>query len=426
MKKLILIMAMILPLMAGATDLETIKAEWSKKVIDNVPTAGIGIMLERFDMTWPTGAVGDVCQVMQMGVPKKVLDDDDGYTVEVDAKNGYVESHTEGSDRQTMSACVWRRTDGHRLFAVVISQPVDPAMEIVCFYDYDPQKHILTPEPEIIDNILPLFPTEYMSFVLPRTGKDFIVSEYSSGYTYNRIYKWDGMVPVYDRTEKEALDTEGDGDHCDEDADVEENCGIKAIRGIWAEGMEHGGGRLRVELADIKENINRYAVAFCSTFPETRTNKQLRNYFLFPDEFEKDLYVVDSKPRNGYVRCEMTTELAPYTEVCYWNRKNGHKLVAVYMEDNYENESENDRMVVFYDVDPAADMMTAEPALTRMIEERVKGYDDYSVKLPKEGKDIEVIGYVIDKEADSADLTSMKLVWNGTTFAWAAGKGTKQ
>ena len=211
MRKQILAIVLVLPLMAAATDIETIKDEWDKKVITDVPTAGLGIMLERFDMTWPTSAVGDVCQVMQTGVAKKVLDSDDGYTVEVDARNGYVESYTEGSDRQTMSACVWRRTDGHRLFAVVISQPVDPEMEIVCFYDYDPQKRTLTPEPEILDNIRPLFPTAYMSFVLPRTGKDLIVNEYSSGYTYKRIYKWDGMVPAYDRTEKIALD-EDDGE----------------------------------------------------------------------------------------------------------------------------------------------------------------------------------------------------------------------
>ena len=30
----------------------------------------------------------------------------------------------------------------------------------------------------------------------------FIVSEYSSGMTYNKIYKWDGMLFIYDHTEK--------------------------------------------------------------------------------------------------------------------------------------------------------------------------------------------------------------------------------
>ena len=39
-----------------------------------------------------------------------------------------------------MQACVWQRSNGHRLFAVVIGQPVNPEIEFICFYDYDPQK----------------------------------------------------------------------------------------------------------------------------------------------------------------------------------------------------------------------------------------------------------------------------------------------
>ena len=202
MKKLLFAMALMLPLMAQATDLQTIRAKWGSKVINDVPTGGIAIMLERFDMTWPTAAGGDVCQVMQLGVAKKVLDPDDGYTVEVDAKNGFVESYNAGSDRQYMQACVWRRSNGHRLFAIVIGQPVDPEIEIICFYDYDPQKQTLTPEPNAIGDWLARTARGNYSFRLPKEGKELLIFDNLEQKKHH--FQWDGMRPVFDRTEQTA------------------------------------------------------------------------------------------------------------------------------------------------------------------------------------------------------------------------------
>ena len=202
MKKLFFAMALMLPLMAQGVSLKTIQTGWKTKVINDVPTAGLGIMLERFDMTWPTAACGDACQVMQLGVAKKVLDPDDGYTVEVDAKNGYVESYTEGSDRQYMSACVWRRSNGHRLFAVVIGQPVDPEIEIICFYDYDPQKHTLTPEPKAIGDWVARTEKGKYSFKLPKVGKELLIFDHLDQLKHH--FKWNGMRPVFDSTEQMA------------------------------------------------------------------------------------------------------------------------------------------------------------------------------------------------------------------------------
>ncbi|MBQ9667289.1 MAG: hypothetical protein IJV45_00875 [Prevotella sp.] len=171
--------------------LSAIQERWQTKVIDDVPTGGLAIMLTRFDMTWPTAAVGDACQVMELGVAKKVLDDDDEYTVEVDAKNGFVESYNAGSDRQTMQACVWRRTNGHRLFAVVISQPVDPEIEFICFYDYDPQRQVLTPDPGVLGDWLARTARGNFSFRLPKEGKDLLIFDNLEQTTFR--FRWDGM-----------------------------------------------------------------------------------------------------------------------------------------------------------------------------------------------------------------------------------------
>ena len=105
------------------------------------------------------------------------------------------------------------------------------------------------------------------------------------------------------------------------------------------------------------------------------------------------------------------------TDVCYWNRKDGHQLVAAYMEDSGEG-GWFENLVVFYDYDYANDLMTPEPELTQMIEDRMKKFDAYSVQLPREGKDIEVAGYVIDEEQDNADGITLKLKWDGQTFNW--------
>ena len=241
---MIFAMALMLPLLALATDLETIRAKWGTKVINDVPAAGLGIMLERFDMTWPTSAGGDVCQVLQLGVAKKVLDDNDGYTVEVDAKNGYVESYTEGSDRQYMQACVWRRSNGHRLFAVVIGQPVDPEIEIACFYDYDPQKKTLTPEPDVIGDWLKRTARGDYSFRLPKVGKELLLFDAQDQQSIH--FRWDGMRPVFDRAEPMAdvgegsfpggLDDDGRGpDETDTDGTVIQYEGEQYIRVQTAE-----------------------------------------------------------------------------------------------------------------------------------------------------------------------------------------------
>ena len=389
MKRLIIAMALMLPMVMRGVSLETIQEKWSTKVITDVPTAGLGIMLECFDRAWPTAAGGDVCQVLQMGVAKKVLDDNDGYTVEVDAKNGYLESYTEGSDRQTMSACVWRRTNGHRLFAVVISQPVDPEMEVVCFYDYDPQKHTLTPEPDILDNIRPLFPTAYMNFVLPKTGKDLIVNEYSSEYTYKRIYKWNGMVPVYDRTEKESL--------FEDDAADESN------------------GAFPVKFSGAQPGISDFITAItsqdelCESMNHVVINWNNRKK---GRPLEKGA-TLNLDERNGYCRFEMAyapNEVA-YTEFCYWNCKDGkHKLVAQNTGHVMNNEPIQTECtgLAFYLYDNENHALTY--ATPYDMGARIQVTPAVTYDLPRQGKDIRA--YIHDPKR----IVKILMKWNGQKF----------
>lgn len=185
--------------------------------------------------------------------------------------------------------------------------------------------------------------------------------------------------------------------------------GILSIRQAWT------NNTISVEAGDAP-GIEQLAFAFCQMYPQCETNKALMDYLASSDDFDRNMFNVDCQPRNGYIRCMMQVQTAPVTSACCWNRSNNHKLFAAYMESIHESGAWDEHLVVFYDYDPATDIMTPEPALTSMIEKRVKDADSYSVVLPEEGKDIIVYGYTVNEEEDSADSDEMKLKWNGMTF----------
>ena len=119
------------------TSLETINKGWGTKTINNVINGSLGIMLERFDQTWPTWMVGAVRETMEKGLAREVLDEETELTVTVDAKNGFVSVGDGGTDGEYMSACYWNRPNGHKLLAVLLGKPTDPCIEVLCTYDYN-------------------------------------------------------------------------------------------------------------------------------------------------------------------------------------------------------------------------------------------------------------------------------------------------
>ena len=102
------------------TPLEVIDKGWPTKTIDRVVNGSFGIMLERFDQTWPTWMVGAVRGTMEKGLAKEVLAEETSLTVTIDTKNGYAEVTDGGTDGEYMSACYWNRKNGHKLFAVCL------------------------------------------------------------------------------------------------------------------------------------------------------------------------------------------------------------------------------------------------------------------------------------------------------------------
>lgn len=128
----------------NTASLEDIEKGWSSKPIGNVINGSLGIMLERFDQTWPTWMVGEVREAMEKGLSKVVLEEETALTVTVDVKNGYAQVDDGGTDGEYMEACYWNRPNGHKLFAVRLGKPTDPFIDFVCFYDYDPARKVLS------------------------------------------------------------------------------------------------------------------------------------------------------------------------------------------------------------------------------------------------------------------------------------------
>ncbi len=137
--------------------------------------------------------------------------------VDVDVKNGYV-SMQEGlmcgngpdetdlmvsnaPEAESVQACVWKRTNGHRLLAVAFRQMSSACKTLLCFYDYDPAKRVLTPEKSLEHLFKPLFSTMSAEIALPKEGRQLVITEDFPG-TYCPVvhrYDWDGMKPSVER-----------------------------------------------------------------------------------------------------------------------------------------------------------------------------------------------------------------------------------
>ena len=199
-KSLLLLLAVMTSICALATEyhsLEEIRDQWTSHNIQ-VPKGGndpgIVQLLKAFQDTWHAYTISPVLEKAKNPNFTFEADEEYGGGITVDRKNGYVNLDSGASDGGYMEACVWRRDNGHRLFAIVLGQPVDPEIEFVCFYDYDPKTFTLYPEAGPEQEFHPLSQDNHIGYNLPQKGKDFIISEYDINLqsNINHVFAWDG------------------------------------------------------------------------------------------------------------------------------------------------------------------------------------------------------------------------------------------
>ncbi|MBR5673981.1 MAG: hypothetical protein IKW97_06230 [Muribaculaceae bacterium] len=131
----------------------------------------------------------------QKGIPLE-----EGQTLTVDEKNGYVVYETRSEYESTenvvrMEMCYWNETDGkHKLFAYSVwcftnGKPSLGQFDGITFYRYDnATKKMSYCDP-------PGFDVKYFdtSYALPRTGKDIIVTTWDeNGNKEEKALKWNG------------------------------------------------------------------------------------------------------------------------------------------------------------------------------------------------------------------------------------------
>ena len=203
-----------------------------------------------------------------------------------------------------------------------------------------------------------------------------------------------------------------------ESADVDEDLpeGIDSMTSGWAESP------ITVSPKGAKANIQDFAQAFCSQYDRFEPNEKILKYFAAPKAYNEDaeIYRVESDITNGYIRSMLLTEVVRETQMCYWNRKNGHSLVGVFMVNGSES-GQSENVFMFYDYDPKTNIMTPDMDVCKVVEKVAldKAFDEYLLELPQEGKDI-VVNLYSDDEENSYDVTEKTLKWTGDTFTLVA------
>ena len=369
------------------TPLEVINQGWKTKTIDNVINGSFGIMLERFDQTWPTWMMGEVRNAMEKGLSKVVLEEETSLTVTVDSKNGYVEVNDGGTDGEYMSGCYWNRSNGHKLLAVLLGKPTDPCIEVLCTYDYDPQKKTLTPEPDILKGYRWGDRKEYTQIFckLPKVGKNVIVEEWGNEGPVQHTFTWDGMKPVYAKTEPLAYDD--------------------------------GLGDITVSFKGATPNIKDFVTTLLSQGEEDESLGGLRESWKFYKNGMKQMpgddLIVDVQ--NGYVGYVSEDDgNRQVIECCYWNYADKkHKLVAL-SNDYFQNGKAIAGQytgVDFYIYNNAARTMKLANASDLGIKfDAPPGSHGTSHALPRQGKTI-----VYTFHTPSGKIEK-RLTWNGSRF----------
>lgn len=169
-------------------------------------TPDVVMLLRAFHQALPTWAVSQVLK--QADHPAKGTrqsgtaaiwdgEEEDDYRILIDRRNGYVDLESE-TDINQMSAGVWRKDNGHRIFAVCLYEQHVMPQDLLCWYDYDPQTQTMTPEKSPLDDFKPDTKGAAVGCGLPMTGTDFTITEYYPGLpNITHVYKWNRKQFLY-------------------------------------------------------------------------------------------------------------------------------------------------------------------------------------------------------------------------------------
>ena len=154
-----------------------INSQWRQKTItikNGGQTPDVVTLLRAFHQALPSWVVSQVlkqadhpAQSTRVDGTASIFDAEDDYRILIDRKNGYVDMESE-TDISQMAACVWRKDNGHRIFAVTLFEQHDPIQNLLCWYDYDPATETMKPERSPLDDFKPSCDRyEFITWTLP-------------------------------------------------------------------------------------------------------------------------------------------------------------------------------------------------------------------------------------------------------------------
>ena len=211
----VLICIMVLMAFAGSSsaqktlDNSEVNSQWRTKKIsvkDGGQTPDVVTLLRAFNQALPTWAVSQVLK--QADHPAKGTrqsgtaaiwdgEEEDDYRILIDRRNGYADLASQTDIDQT-AASVWRKDNGHRIFALSLFQQHGNPQNVLCWYDYDPQTQTMTPEKSPLDDFKPSAKGAFVAYELPMTGTDFnIIEYYPSLPAITHVYKWNRKQFLY-------------------------------------------------------------------------------------------------------------------------------------------------------------------------------------------------------------------------------------
>ena len=221
------------------------------------------------------------------------------------------------------------------------------------------------------------------------------------------------LIACGEKKAKDVLAAEDKTETANENQNEDENytpeSEVDVISSVWEMSPLAGVAK------DGKVGIEQFAQKFCYEYNNYQPNKELCDYLRDPAKYNNEDFDINCQSKKGYISCRGMFQCSFDTECCYWKRKNGHSLVAFWLYEGHESGAEY-QLLAFYDYDPDTDTMTPEPALSKRLLDVVDKYDSYSVILPEEGTDIEIIGYTDNEEEDNCIATDYQAHWDGNDF----------
>ena len=172
--------------------LDQVNESWKTVPLKVAKNADVKDMVKAFQKQWPTESVAALLKDIELS------EDDRQYISEYDPQQGFM-SFAEGSDdrdSETMEARVWKRSNGHQLFSIALSRPSTEVQTLVAFYDYDPDKKTLTPEPDVFTPCPISFVNEELGYELYPEGEEMVAYEYFFNWWsgLRHVYQWNGMT----------------------------------------------------------------------------------------------------------------------------------------------------------------------------------------------------------------------------------------